>query len=277
MLTLALLTDQVQKYWNPQWETKLREQLMLAGLVSKKYDGQIKEKGDSVTVSSLGEIEGELKTVGDADADVFSDETPEPEKITIVANKIASGAVKMANLAQLQSLIEQGVVGERITRAIAKKINTYLYTIFAESSTTPDHVLTASAITATELAQVNRLFAESYVDGPVYGLISPQYWEAMSILSGFTSADYVDDSPILNGQKARRLLGMQLYQDNSRTGKAARFFTPDVMHYVSQTTIETKVSDLHAMKQRGILISSEIVFGAKLGLQGNLKSVVFTG
>lgn len=277
MWTLAVAVDQIQKYWSPLWNTKLREDLLLGGLVNKEYDGKIAAKGDTITVSLLGEIEGEIKSTSDPDYNVFSDETPTPEKVALVADRIASGAVQVETIAELQSLIERGVMGERITRAIMKRINTYLYSLFAPSASAPDHQLSKSSIAAAELAEVRRLFSESYVGGTIYGLISPQYWEGMLTAAGLSSADYVEDSPVINGQKARKLMGMQLYEDNSRTGKLANFFHPDAILYASQTSIETKLSDLHAMKQRGYLLSSEIIFGAKAGLQASLKCVQVTG
>ena len=82
---------------------------------------------------------------------------------------------------------------------------------------------------------------------------------------------------MVNGQKARRLFGMNHFMDNSKTGKHGVIFHPDFMHLVTQQSVQVKVSDLHGQKKFGVVFSVDIVFGAALGLEGAKKHIRITG
>jgi hypothetical protein len=60
----------------------------------------------------------------------------------------------------------------------------------------------------------------------------------------------------------------------SATEDFALAFHPDFMYMVAQMQPTFKLSDLHSNKQRGYLLTVDMVGGAKLGLQGNLKHIV---
>jgi len=42
---------------------------------------------------------------------------------------------------------------------------------------------------------------------------------------------------------------------------------------VTQTQVQIKLSDLHSQKKFGVLMSVDIIFGAKLGIEGNKKHI----
>jgi hypothetical protein len=67
---------------------------------------------------------------------------------------------------------------------------------------------------------------------------------------------------------------MSLISPTQATSDLALAFQPDFMYLVHQMQPTIKISDLHAQEQRGYLLTAELVVGAKLGIQGNVKHIV---
>jgi hypothetical protein len=132
---------------------------------------------------------------------------------------------------------------------------------------------------ASQLAGVRTLAAQSKwpKDGQSYGLLSPQYYSDQLNATTLTSMDYgANDAPLIGGQFALRRYGFQLLEDNSRTGDYGLFFHPSFMHMVMQQEVQVKISDLHSNKQFGYVMSVDVVFGGKLGIEGNVKHIEVT-
>jgi len=279
---LAVVSEQVQKVWAPLFAQELRESLLLASLVNKDYEGQIKQHNDTVYVSMIKKANGELKTVG-VDADTFDSEQMQTVRVAVQANKVASASFEIASLAELQSQIgmpdAQNKLREALRFGVEKQVNDYLWSIINPSTSAPDHLLTGIAtMDATQLAANRKLAAQAKwpKDGQWYGLLDPDYYTQILQAQTLTSQDYVDDQPVVGGQIANRRFGFNLLEDDSRGAKKGLFFHPDFMYYVAQTEPTFKVSDLHAMKKRGYLISVDLVFGAGLGIEGSSKHIYNT-
>jgi len=276
---LADVTNQIKKYWAPLFERKLRESLLLPNLVSKQYDGQIQREGDTVYVSQVNDPTGELRTVG-TDADVFSTEKVSTTRISIQANKRAVAAYEFADLVELQSQIQRSTVMDGMAFAIQKQLNTYLYSLVSPSTSSPDHDIgSVSSVDLTALGAYRQLAAEAKwaMEGGWYALWSPAYWNNILTNTTLASGDYTEDMPIVGGQKARRLMGFNMFEDNSKSGKYGLLFHPDFLHLVMQQGVNVKVSDLHSQKRFGFVMSVDMVFGAALGIEGSVKHIKVTG
>lgn len=275
---LADVTNQIQKYWSPLFTKELRETLLLGSLVNREYQGQILKGGDTVYVSQVNAPTGELLTVG-TDADSFSPEAISTSRIAIAANRRAVASYEFEDLVDLQSQIdkENSEVRQSLLFAMNKQINTHLYSLVAPSTSAPDHEL--SSVTDLNLAQMSAIrvlagAADWPHDKPWYGLLSPQYYADVMDDSTLASADFVGtDKPTVGGQMAFPRFGFNLLEDTSRTGDYGLFFYPDFMHMVMQQEVRVKVSDLHAQKRFGYVISVDVVFGAALGVNGNVKHI----
>lgn len=276
--TLAEVTDQVQKYWSPVFTKRLRETLLLGSLVNKDYEGSITKGGDTVRVSQVVDLNGQLLTVG-TDADTFDTEQLQTLKIDIKADKRALAALEFADLVELQSQIDREVVQDPMLFAMNKQINNYLFSMVAPSTSAPDHDLSGVAtIDVAELGTIRQLAGEAkwMQDGRWFALMSPAYWAQVLTNSTLSSSLFVDDQPLVAGQKARKLMGFNAYEDNSRTGSYAVFAHPDFLHLVQQTSVQVKISDMHSQGKFGYKMSVDIVFGAALGIQGNVKHIRVT-
>lgn len=280
--TLATVSEQIQKYWSPLFTKQLRDSLLLGSLVDKKYDGAIAAQGDTVYVSQVNAPTGQLLTIG-TDADSFSTEAVSTTRIAIAADKRAVAAYEFQDLVSLQSQISQDnpEVMESLKYALAKQINTYLYSLVNPSTSAPDHLINSvTDFNAAQLAACRVLAAQAKwpQDGRWYALLDPQYMGDIMNAATLSSVDYgATDSPVINGQVALKRFGFNILEDNSRSADFGLLFHPDFMHMVSQSSVSVKISDLHSAKKFGVVMSVDLVFGAKLGISGNVKHIKVLG
>ena len=275
---LADVADQIQKYWSPVFTKQLRESLLLGALVDKKYQGAIARQGDTVRVSQINAPNGQLLTVG-TDADSFSPEAVSTQYVDIKADKRAVASYEFQDLVELQSQISQSnpEVLEALKYAMASQINDYLYSLVNPSTSAPDHLIASvTDFNASQLSACRILAAQAKwrMEPGWYGLLDPQYYGDIMNASTLSSIDYgASDAPVISGQIALKRFGFNLLEDNSRSADFALLFHPDFMHMVSQSEVQVKISDLHSQKRFGVVMSVDMVFGAKLGIDGNKKHI----
>jgi hypothetical protein len=274
--TLNEVANQIQKYWSPLFTKQLRESLLLGALVDKKYEGAIAAQGDTVYVSQVNAPKGQLLTVG-TDADSFSSEAVSTTRISIQANKRAVASYKFQDLVSLQSQVGQDnpEVMESLRFAMAKQINDYLYSLVSASTSSPDHNISGvTDFNASQLSAARILAAQAKwrMEPGWYALLDPVYYGDVLNAATLTSADYgASDAPVIGGQVALKRFGFSILEDNSRSADHALLFHPDFMHMVSQTQVQVKISDLHPLGQFGVTMSTDILFGASLGVEGEKK------
>lgn len=279
MLTnLAQVNEQIQKYHAPVFTQELREQLLLGALVNKSYQGDLKQGGDTVYVSQLAAVSGELKDVG-VDADSFNSEQMSLSRVAVVANKRAVASYKVADLVSLQSQLEQDKpeILESLRFGVSKKINDHLYSLVSPSASSPDHIVNSVATFGlSTLQSVHQLANEAKwpQDGQWYGLLSPKYYSDLLGVTAATSTDFgATDAAVISGQIALKRFGFSIVGDNSRSGSQALFFHPSFMHMVMQSEVQLKVSDLHSNQQFGYVISADVIFGAVQAVDGNVRCI----
>jgi hypothetical protein len=277
--TLTEVSAQIQKYWSPVFTKRLREKLILGSLVNKDYEGAIARQGDTVRVSQIVDITGQLLTVG-TNADSFTPEAISTAYVDIKADKRAVASVEFHDLVELQSQIDRNKVQDTLIYAMSKQINDYLYSLVAPSVAAPDHVLAGvTDFNATQLGDCRVLASQAKWgdDQPWYALLGPQYYQDLLNSTTMASNEFgASDSPLIGGQIALKRMGFNVIEDNSRAADYALLMHPDFMHMVSQTEVQVKISDLHSNNKFGFVMSCDIVFGAKLGLQGALKHIKVT-
>lgn len=278
MTNIQDVQNQVQKFWAPMFMKELREQLLLGALVNKDYQGEIKKQGDTVRVSQIDAPEGQLQNIEDGD-NTFETEKMVTRYVDIKANRRAVGAFEFDDLVDLQSQLEaeDSEIRTALLFSCEKKINDYLYSLVAPSVSAPAHRITGVAtMAASNLSSVRTLAAEArwLKQKGWYGLLSPQYYGNLLDAQTLTSKDYVEgESTVVSGQIVNKRYGFGLLEDDSRTGKQGLFFHPDFLHLVMQKEPTFKISDLHATKKFGFIISVDAIFGAQLGIDGDKKHI----
>lgn len=284
------VSNQVQKYWAPVFTRELRESLLLGGLVNRQYEGDMKRQGDTVYVSSITAPTGSLLTVG-TDADVFASDQLSMSRISITANKRAVASFEFEDLAIIQSQLDSqdSELRTALMHSMNKQINDYLYTLVSPSTSSPDHsIASVTDFNASQLSAARLLAAKAKwpKDGKGWWcLVDPSYMSDLLNASTLTSSDYgANDAPVIGGQMALQRFGFNILEDNSAgilnagaatgTADVATLFHPDFMHLCMQTEVQVKVSDLHSQNKFGYVISVDVIFGAALGIAGNVKHIV---
>lgn len=269
---------QVQKYWSAKFTKQLRASLLLGGLVDKSYEGAIARHGDTVRVSQVNAVTGQLLTIG-TDADSFTSSALSSSYVDLVADKRAVASYTFQDMVQLQSQLGQDnpEVIESLKYGMAEQINNYLYSLVSPSTSAPDHLLNSvTDMNASQLSAIRLLAAQAKWanDGRWYGLLDPSYMSDIMNATTLTSSDYgASDAPVISGQVAMKRFGFNLLEDNSRSTDTAIFFHPDFMHMVSQSEVQVKISDLHPLGQFGVKMSVDMIFGGKLGINASVKHI----
>lgn len=279
--TIAEVQDQVQKFWSPMFMDELRASMLIGSLVNKDYEGEIKNGGDTVKVSQLVTPQGENRTVG-VNANAFTTEQLQVLQVEVKADKRAVAAFEFDDLSQLQSQIGQqdSKIRAALVESVNKQINDYLYSLVAPSTSAPDHLRNSiTDFNKAELLAV-RLLASQAKWGKAQNkfiLADPSYYNDILGDTTLTSKEYgADDAPVIGGQVAQKRYGFWVLEDDGLAVDQAVSFHPDFLHLVTQTSVQFKISDLHSQKKFGYVISADIIYGAKQGIEGSKKHILST-
>lgn len=269
---LAAVEAQIQKFWAPVFVKELRAKNLMAGLINKDYQGDLKEKGDTVKVSQVLAPKGNLKTVG-TDADTFESEPLVTKQVEIKADKRATAAFELTDLVELQSQItsESSDIRDALRYSIDVQLNNHIKSLVAPSAAAPAHIITGVAnFNAAQLSNLRMLAGQALwmKNKPWYTLVDPSYHKDLLDSQTLTSADFIGGRPVEEGEIPNKRFGWNILEDDSKLIDTALAFHPDFMHLVMQQSVRFKLSDLHSQKKFGFLLSVDMVFGAKLGIDG---------
>ena len=274
---LTTVADQIQKFWSPIFRDELKESTLLPGLVNKEYQGLINQKGDTVRVSQIVRPTATRKTIGTG-SDVFETSQLTTQYIDIKVDQRISVAYEFEDLAYVQSQIgeKDSKVKQSLFESLEIAINDYLYSLVSPSAATPDHILNGiTDFNAAQLIALRKLAGAAKwpkKDG-WYLLADPSYYGDLLASQTLISSEYAPgDAPVIAGQVASKRYGFNILEDDSLATDNAIAFHPDFMHLVMGTP-EIKISDLHANKQYGFVMSVNVLLGAKLGIDGDIRHI----
>ena len=282
---LTEVNEQVQEFWSPMFMGELMESTLLASLANKSYEGEIKKGGDTVFVSQINRPNAERKTIGSG-ADSFNPALLSTSRVSITADQRITASFEFEDVVDLQSQIgdENSTIRKALIESVQIELNNYLYSKVAPSSSAPDHVLTSvTDFNAAQLGAVRTLAAQAKwrKDGGWWLLADPSYYQDLLNATTMTSGDYVPDAAVVGGQIARQRFGFNILEDNSAgllslqsgSADAALAFHPDFLGLVMQKQPTFQVSSLHSNKQHGYVISVDMICGASLLVDGNVKHI----
>lgn len=277
---ITTLANQVQKFWSSLFMEELRTSVLLPSLVNKDYQGQIQKGGDTVRVSQINAPKGENRTIG-TDADSFQSEQLSTSYVDIKADKRAIASFQFDDLTQLQSQIDGAANPEIRTAmmyAIGKQMSDYLYSLSTTQSA--NKVNSKANFVAADLLAARLLAAKGKwrTDKPWYCLVDPAYNNDLLGAQTMVNRDYTgqDDVPTIAGKIVNKRFGFDIIEDNGLAASQAFMFSPDYLHLVMQKEVEFKISDLHPQGKFGFVISANVIYGAKLGIDGAKKCAVTT-
>jgi len=275
---LADVQEQVQTEWSAIFMQEFLESHLLASLVNKDYEGDIRKKNDTVRVSQIvSPTDTALRTIG-VDADTFESRKLETTYVDLVADKRATESYEFEDLIDLQTIISTNdpKIRQSMMFSVGKQINDYLYSLVAPSAATPDHTITGEA-SLDSAAMLNLRTLASQSKWPAqerWCLADPQYYSDVVADQSYSETDFAGmDIPGMTGRVGARRYGFNILEDDSRPAQEALAFHPDWLLLAMQTEPRFKISDLHSNKQFGFVLSVDLVFGATLGINGDIKHI----
>ena len=278
---LADVNDQIQKFWSPMFMDELLESTILPSLVNRDYEGDLKKQGDTVKVSQIKRPTGETKDVG-VDANTFTPEKLTTAQVEVKAEKRFIASFEFEDLVDLQSQIQgdSSEIRQALLESIDIQLNDYLYGLLAPVGGPKTGV---ANFDASELNSARKLASKrkwAKMKG-WWCLYDPEYGEDLRADTTITSGDFGSaDKPVVGGEIVEKRFGFNMVEDNS-AGLAANYgvggdgaallFHPDFLYLVMQQAPRFKVSDQHSNNKFGYTISVDMVGGAKIGLEGDVK------
>jgi hypothetical protein len=254
----------VPEVWSARYYDVLLAELPFNALISRDYEGEIKNVGDTVKISTVPEFnEGEVVAESDrADAEAVT--------ITQQSLVINSRVVKdfiVTNQASLQSLPFVEKLKEMAAYAINKKIQSLIVSLIIPSASAPDHSIAYDSGTTLGLADL--LEAKELLDAQDVPLSdrhivlgSAQLNDVFNI-TGFTSSDFLaSGAPLASGELPAQLLGFAPHF-TSAVGTTSYLFHSSFFTMAAQQGMAVNQYDLGVDGKRASRVNTDTLVGFK--------------
>lgn len=256
----------IPEVWSPNFYDELRASLVMGGVFSREYQGEIQNQGDKVRVSQIVAPTGEILT---DDKDVFNREQMTVQEYTIEVNKRAVAAFEFTSLAQLQSLQFEQDAREALVYAVQKQIEDQVVAALVPSASAPDHDLTPATpgqLAAIDVANMRTLLSLQKVPKMNRWLFcDPQYFGDLLQSTNFISSEFIPaGSAVSSAEFASPLYGFRVAEADNLSADVAFAIHPSALQMVMQKSMTLKISDLHSQGKFGYVMSADLIFDLKL-------------
>lgn len=254
----------VPKQWSENYYDSLLAELPMKDLISKDWEGEIANLGDTVKIPTIPEFADaeELPEVNAGTADTVTIGTQD-----LVINKRIVKDFIVTNKALLQSIPFVEKLKALAIYSIQKKIQALILAATVPSGLAPDHTLTA--VTPGVFALADILALKELLDTqnvPMsdrhLGLGAGTLNDIFNI-TGFTSSDFVaSGSPLQSGQLPAQLVG---FMPHFSTVFGATVYAFHKMYFTmaSQQGMDTKEYDMGVDGYRAKRVNCDTLIGIK--------------
>lgn len=263
MKTSAEVSAIVPEQWSSKYYDVLLAELPMNSLISKDYEGDIANLGDSVNISTIPEFDDatELPEADAADADSVTIGSQQ-----LVINKRIVKDFIVTNKAQLQSIPFVDKLKDLAIYSIQKKIQALIISLTVPSAA-PDH--TISAVTAGTFALADILAMKELLDNqnvPMsdrHMVMGSAPLNDIFNITGFTSSDFVaSGSPLQSGQLPAQLVGFMPHF-TTVVGSTVYAFHTSYFTMASQQGMAVKEYDLGVEGRRATRVNCDTLIGMK--------------
>lgn len=270
----ANLSAIVPELWSANYYEVLLAELVFSSIVSRDYEGEIRDIGDRVNVSSFPEFdEGE---------ELAEDERADASAITVSGQQLVidSRIVKdfiVTKKAILQSLPHMDKLKQLAIYSIMKKMERIIIEAIVPSAAAPDHAIaydSGTTLALADLLEAKELLDDANVPASERHMVlgSAQLNDLFNI-TGFMSSDFAMSGGLMTGQPPSALLGFSPHY-TTLVGSVAYLFHRSFMTVASQQGMEVKEYDLGVDGKRATRVNLDTLFGKK---QLDNKRVVTIG
>lgn len=130
-ITVTTAANFIPELWSPMVKRAVESNLTMARLVMRDFEGEIKQKGDTVHIADISNL-----SVGDKSASTnVNYETITEDKTDLTINKHKYAAFKLEDIVAVQSNVNlMSEYSNKIGYALAKQVDTDLLALYANLS-----------------------------------------------------------------------------------------------------------------------------------------------
>lgn len=256
----------VPEAWSARFYDVLLANLPFAGLIDNSYEGEIRDLGDIVNISSIPEF----ATGNDLAEDVRNDAeavTVSGQQLT-VNNRVAKDFI-VTRLATLQSIPHMDKLRELAVYSLMKRMQAIIVAAIVPSAAAPDHSIAYDSGTTLALAdilEVKELLDAQDVplDSMRSGVLGSAQMNDIFNITGFTSSDFLmaeSGAPLSSGL-IPPLLGFNVSL-STEVGTTSYWFHKSFMTIAVQDPVRVMEYDLGVDGFRGTRVNCDVLFGVK--------------
>lgn len=254
----------IPEVWSKTYYDVLLAELPFASLISKDYEGDIQDLGDTVNISSFPEF--------DEGDDLAEDEAASAKAITVsgqqlVINKRVVKDFIVTKKATWQSLAHMDKLKQLAVYAIMKRVQSHIIAAIVPSAASPDHSIAYDSSTTLALADIlevkELLDTQNVPSSNRHAVLGAAQVNDIFNITGFTSSDFlISGAPYQTGQIPAALLGF-LPHMTTLVGNTSYWFHPSFMTMASQQGMDVKEYDQGAEGKRSKRVNLDTLFGLK--------------
>jgi len=255
----------IPELWSAKFYDTLLESLPFNDSVSRDYEGEIQQLGDTVNVSNIPAFSEGDELPEDARADA---EAVTVGNTQLVINKQVVKDYIVTSKALRQSIDSSNKLRDLALHAILKKMHSLIIADVVPNTSAPDHSIAYDSGTTLALAdmlEAKELLDDQNVadDGSRNMIVDSAQWNDLFNITGFTSRDFIPaGSPLTSGSFSTSLLGFQP-KFTTEAASVSYFFHPSFLTLAVQERPEVKVYDLGGDGKRAERVNMTTLFGLK--------------
>lgn len=265
MKASAELAVAIPEMWSPAFYDTLLATLPFNDSVSRDYEGEIRQLGDTVNISSVPEFDDAVE--------ISEDEAADANAVTLtgqqlVINKQVVKDYITTEKALLQSLEVDSKLRDMAFYAVMKKMQAIIIAASVPSASSPDHQIAYDSSTTLALADI--LEAKELLDlqnvpddGQRVAIMGAAQSNDLFNITGFVSRDFIPaGSPLTVGAITTPILGFKARQ-TTIVGNTSYWFHSSYMSLAVQQQPDVKVFDLGGDGKRAMRVNTTVLFGVK--------------
>lgn len=254
----------VPEIWSQKYYDVLLAELPFNSLVSRDYEGEIKNLGDTVKISTFPEFDDAIELAEEQRSDASSITVTQQ---SLVINKRIAKDFIITNLAMLQSLPAMDKLRDLAIYSIQKKIQALIISLIVPSASAPDHAIAYDSGTTLALADMlevkELLDAQDVPMSERHGVMGAAQLNDVFNITGFTSNEYgASNAPLMNGGLPSQMVGFKPHF-TSVVGNTSYWFHSSFMTMAAQQGMNVQQYDLGVDGKRAMRINCDTLLGIK--------------
>lgn len=254
----------IPSVWSKNYYDTLLAELPFNSLISRDYEGEIQNLGNTVKISTFPEFDEAIELAEDAAADA-SAITVTQQSLTI--NKRIAKDFIITDLALLQSLPAMDKLKQLATYAIQKKIQAAIIALIVPSASAPDHSIAYDSSTTLALAdalEVKELLdAQNVPESDRHVVLGSAQVNDLFNITGFQSSDFMlSGGGLQTGKAPPMILGFAPHM-TTVVGNTSYWMHRSFMTIAAQKGMATKEYDLGVGGTRATRVNCDTLLGIK--------------